>query len=240
MTALAIQVKNTSVFFKTRKGFFRFNKHHALSDISFDLKRGETLGIIGRNGCGKSTLLKVLANIFQPDRGEVKCFVNNVSLQTLSAGFDKELSGRDNAILAAMLLGHNKIEAKAGLDDIQQFSELGAAFNEPVKTYSSGMKARLGFSVAIRMHADVLLVDEVLGVGDSRFKRKAEAAILDKMNSDQTVVFVSHSSAQVKRLCDRVVWLEQGKVVKVGASSDIVDEYEVFMKDIKLIKRGAA
>ena len=189
---------------------------------------GETLGIIGRNGCGKSTLLKLIAGILKPDSGSVNHYVEHVSLQTLSAGFDKELSGRDNAILSAMLLGNSHKMAVESLAEIVEFSELGSAFDDPVKTYSSGMRSRLGFSVAMLMHADVLLVDEVLGVGDKGFRRTAEKAILDKINSRQTVVFVSHSSAQIKRLCQKVIWLDKGRVITQGLPDEVLDEYEFF------------
>jgi lipopolysaccharide transport system ATP-binding protein len=235
-----IRLESVGLTFKSRKGFFRYSKHHALKNISFELHKGETLGIIGRNGCGKSTLLKVLSGILKPDEGNITNYVDYVSLQSLATGFDGQLSGRNNAIISAMLLGHSKEDAKNALQGILEFSELGESFEEPVKTYSSGMRARLGFSVAMLMRADVLLVDETLGVGDKRFREKAEAAILEKINSDQTVVFVSHSGAQVKRLCQRAVWLEQGEVMKVGLAEDLVDEYEKFIQDIKIISKGEA
>jgi lipopolysaccharide transport system ATP-binding protein len=230
-----VEVKNASVAFKTRLGFFRFNSHWALTKVSFNLLKGETLGIIGRNGCGKSTLLKLLAGIYRPDEGKVIQHAKHVSLQSLAAGFDNELSGRDNAMLSAMLLGHNKVKVSLSLDDIKSFSELNDSFYEPVKTYSTGMRARLGFSVAMQMDADVLLIDEVLGVGDSQFRKKAELAILSKINSEQTVVFVSHSAAQVKRLCDRVLWLDKGRVIRIGEATDVVEEYEhsTFQNDLK-------
>lgn len=227
---VCLQLSNISLTFKTRKGFFRYTNFNALKNVSFQLFKGETLGIIGRNGCGKSTLLKVLAGILKADSGELVSHVNYISLQSLATGFDKQLTGRDNAILSAMLLGHSKEKAIHALPSILEFSELGEAFDQPVKSYSSGMRSRLGFSVAMLMQADVLLVDETLGVGDTRFKKKAEAAILNKINSDQTVVFVSHSAGQVKRLCNRVIWLEEGEVKKVGPADSLVDEYEDYVQ----------
>ncbi|WP_297818256.1 hypothetical protein [uncultured Paraglaciecola sp.] len=155
----------------------------------------------------------------------------------MAAGFDEELTGRDNAIISSMLLGHSKKVAIDNMDEINEFSELGLSFLEPVKTYSSGMKARLGFSTAITMHADVLLVDEVLGVGDANFRVKAEKAILDKINSDQTVVFVSHSANQIKRLCNRAVWLENGEIIRVGYAQEVVDEYKEYSQKIKIKSR---
>lgn len=228
---LCLDVQDISLSFKTRKGFFRYNKFDALDSINFQLFKGETLGVIGGNGSGKSTLLKVLAGILQSDKGKIISHVDYISLLSLATGFDQQLSGRNNAILSAMLLGHSKTEAINALPEILAFSELGDAFDQPVKSYSSGMKARLGFSVAILMDTDVLLVDETLGVGDAGFRVKAERAILDRLSSLQTVVFVSHSAAQIKRLCSRVVWLDKGKVKKVGDAAPIVNEYEKFIKD---------
>ncbi|MBJ2128707.1 ABC transporter ATP-binding protein [Alteromonas sp. IB21] len=228
--SVSLSLKDVCLTFRTRKGFFRYHQHYALKNVSFQVFKGETLGVIGRNGCGKSTLLKVLAGILKADSGELVSNVNYISLQSLATGFDRQLSGRDNAILSAMLLGHSKEAALNALPSILEFSELGDAFEQPVKSYSSGMRSRLGFSVAMLMEADVLLVDETLGVGDTRFKRKAEKAILSRINSDQTVVFVSHSAGQVKRLCSRVVWLEHGEVKKVGPADILVDEYEEFIQ----------
>lgn len=223
---VCIDVKDLSLTFRSRKSFFRYSYYKALQNVSFQIFKGETLGIIGRNGCGKSTLLKVLAGILEADEGELIKNVDYVSLQSLSAGFEKQLSGEENAILSAMLLGHSKEEAIRALPQIKEFSELGENFQAPVKSYSSGMKARLGFSVAILLNADVLLIDETLGVGDAKFRKKAEAAIKKKMSSNQTVVFVSHSSSQIKRLCQRAVWLERGEVINVGPADVIIDEYE--------------
>lgn len=226
-----IKLSGLTVDFRQRQSFFRHKVHRALDDINLELYRGETLGVIGRNGCGKSTLLKVLAGILEPDTGKVELNNHKVSLQTLAAGFDQELSGEDNAVISSMLLGHRRSIAKENLNKINEFAELEDSFYEPVKTYSSGMRARLGFAVAITMHADVLLVDEVLGVGDAIFRQKAEKAILDKINSDQTVVFVSHSTSQVQRLCDRVIWLEQGKIYKMGEAKSVIEGYLSFLRD---------
>ena len=223
-----IRLENVGVTFKSRKGFFRYSKHRALNNVSFEVYRGETLGVIGRNGCGKSTLLKLLSGILKTDEGSIKSYVKHVSLQSLQTGFDSQLSGRNNAILMAMLLGHSKDAAYKALPQILNFSELGNSFEEPVKTYSSGMRARLGFSVSMLMRADVLLVDETLGVGDKSFRIKAEAVISERISSEQTVVFVSHSGEQVKRVCQRAVWLDQGEVIKVGMAEDLVDEYEQY------------
>lgn len=225
-----IQLDKVCIRYRTRQSFFRHHYFDALNGISFAVKQGETLGLIGRNGCGKSTLLKVLAGIYRPDKGKITFNTSRISLLSLGLGFDLELSGRDNAIISAMLLGASKREAMEKAGAIVDFSELGDFYDQPVKTYSSGMRARLGFSVAVTMHADVLLIDEVLGVGDARFKAKAERVMLDRVNSNQTVVFVSHSLGQVKRLCERTIWLDAGKVRQSGETADIVSQYQQFMQ----------
>ena len=220
-----LALKNVTLSYWTRLAFFRREKFTALDDISFNVVKGETLGIIGPNGCGKSTLLKVLAGIYKPDGGVIMQNCQRISLLTLGVGFDGELSGRDNAIISAMLLGVTKKQAMELLESIIEFSELGDFIHQPIKTYSSGMKARLGFSVAITLDVDLLLIDEVLGVGDASFRKKAEHTLLQKINSQQTVIFVSHNEPQVKLLCQRTVWLEKGKVKMVGPTHDVFALY---------------
>jgi len=226
-----IEIKDITLTYRTRLSFFRTEKFQALSNVSFDVIKGETLGIIGDNGCGKSTLLKVIAGIFKPDSGFIIKNCQSIALLTLGIGFDQELSGRDNAIISAMLLGTTKRKAISTLNDIIDFSGLDDFIDQPVKTYSSGMKARLGFSVAIKLEVDLLLVDEVLSVGDNRFRQKAEKAMLNKINSEQTVVFVSHSEAQVKKLCKRAIWLEKGIIKMIGETSDVYNQYNNNLKN---------
>jgi lipopolysaccharide transport system ATP-binding protein len=205
-----ISLRDISICYKRRGGLFRKSaSFQALDSVSLDIHRGETLGIIGRNGAGKSTLLRVLAGIIKPDAGIIVNFGASVSLLALQIGFDANLSGRDNAIVSGMLLGYSKQQVEEYLEKITEFSELGAFMAEPVKTYSAGMRARLGFSVAMYMTPDVLLLDEVLSVGDAEFRQKAEKEMLKKINSNQTVVLVSHSEGQVNRICDRVVNLDR-------------------------------
>jgi lipopolysaccharide transport system ATP-binding protein len=197
--------------------------------VSFTVERGETLGIIGLNGSGKSTLLKVLADIYGVDQGKVIRYCRHVSLLSLSLGFDPDLSGRDNAIIGGMLLGARKKDVLNEIDEIIAFSELEEFIDKPMKTYSTGMTARLAFSVAIRMKPDLLLIDEVLGVGDGAFRSKAVQALESKIGSDQTVVLVSHSTEQVRNLCTRVLWLDHGRAVKIGATEEILREYADFL-----------
>jgi len=220
-----IELKNVAVNYKERKSFFKTEEYQALKDITFDVFKGETLGVIGRNGSGKSTLLRLLAGIIKPDAGEVIHHTRSVSLMALAAGFDQNLSGRQNALISGMLIGHTKKEMKESLDKVKMFSELGGFFEKPVKTYSSGMRARLGFSIAMYTSPDVLLIDEVLAVGDASFREKAENAITQKINSEITVILVSHSEAQMNRLCNRVVWIEEGIVRKEGAAKELFAKY---------------
>ena len=209
MDGILISLRDISICYKRRGGLFRKSaSFQALDGVSLDIRRGETLGIIGRNGAGKSTLLRVIAGIIKPDGGSVVNHGASVSLLALQVGFDVNLSGRDNAIFSGMLLGYSKQQVEEHLEKITEFSELGAFMAEPVKTYSTGMRARLGFSVAMHMNPDVLLLDEVLSVGDAAFKKKAEKEMLKKIYSDQTVVLVSHSESQMNRLCDRVISLK--------------------------------
>jgi len=221
-----LELNNISVEYKTRLSFFRYQQHKALDNVSFDVKKGETIGIIGKNGCGKSTILKVIAGIYKPDSGNIINKAQSTSLLTLGLGFDPELSGEDNAIISAMLMGVSKQKAIEILPSIIEFSELGEFIKQPVKSYSSGMRSRLGFSVAIKLEVELMLVDEVLSVGDAGFRAKAEKAMLEKICSDQTVIFVSHSEGQVKRLCKRAIWLDKGKVKMVGDSDEVFEAYK--------------
>ena len=226
-----ITVQNVSVRFGYRRSLFRNDVVEALRDVSFNLYQGDSLGIIGRNGAGKSTLLSLLGGIILPDAGRV--INNNVrtSLLALQVGFDPELSGRSNALLSGMLLGFRYEDVKANLDKILAFSELGKFIDKPVKTYSAGMKGRLGFSIALEMNPDVILIDEVLGVGDIKFREKSMAVMKEKLLSDQTIVLVSHSGQIVKNFCNRVVWIEDGISRMEGNSKEVVDAYESYMAE---------
>lgn len=220
-----LTVESLSFSYRQRSGLFRHHYFTALKDLSFDVRRGETLGVVGPNGCGKSTLLRLLAGIYQPDSGRVERHCRKVSLLSLALAFDQELSGRDNAIIGSMFLGATRREAEGLLPQIRDYSDLGSFFDEPLKTYSTGMRGRLGFSVAINMKSDLMLLDEVFSVGDAAFRKRAEAAMIEKIGSDQTVVLVSHSLAQVKRLSDRVMWLEHGRLKMMGEPGEVVDAY---------------
>lgn len=211
MSELILDVKNVSLEYKTRSGFFEYFSHRAIDNLSFKVNKGEVIGIVGRNGAGKSTLLKIIAGVIHPNSGEVSMpSGTTVSLLSLGVGFNPDLSGRDNAIISCMLNGFTRIEALSTLDEIKKFSELGNFFEQPVKTYSSGMKSRLGFSTALVAKVDILLIDEVLSVGDVSFRKKAEQAMLDRIKGEQTVLFVSHDAKQIERICNRTIDLSNG------------------------------
>ncbi len=222
-----IELNSVGVTYRERKSLFKTGEYKALKNISFNVYKGETLGVIGRNGVGKSTLLRVLAGIIKPDTGTISHKTKSVSLMALAAGFDSNLTGRQNAIISGMLLGYRKKHILGELENIKAFSELQEFFEKPTKTYSSGMSARLAFSIAMYVSPEVLLIDEVLGVGDVSFKQKAELAIEDKVASDITVIIVTHSENQLTRLADRVVWIDGGAVRKEGSAQSIFAEYNV-------------
>ncbi len=220
-----LSLQNIGVSYRRRAGMFRWNKYWALKDVSFDLYHGETLGVIGRNGAGKSTLLRILADIISPDRGRIDRNGASVSLLSLRVGFIPHLSGRENAMLSGMLMGLRRSEVESMMGAIIEFSELGPFIDEPVRTYSAGMNARLGFSIAVQADPDVLLIDEVLGVGDVEFRRKSSEALRDKIKSNKTVVLVSHTPQTVKELCDRAVWIDAGVSRAEGDIDTVLGQY---------------
>ncbi|MGA9287733.1 MAG: ABC transporter ATP-binding protein [Anaerobacillus sp.] len=212
------------LFSKNKKQFW------ALKGLDFTVKKGEVLGIIGRNGSGKSTLLKLMSGLIEPDKGNYQVEGKRPMLLSLGAGFQPELSGIENIYLNALLLGNRKKKIDDNLEAIIEFSELDDFIYKPVRTYSSGMRARLAFSTAIMLDPEILLIDEVLGVGDSAFQKKCKDAILEKIQQDRTVILVTHSSGLVKQICDRVVWIHRGEQKAVGDTKEIVEQYDEFMK----------
>jgi lipopolysaccharide transport system ATP-binding protein len=225
MSNLAVVLDKVSLTLRPRKALGRTGGHVVLSDVSLSLERGKTLGIIGRNGAGKSTLLRVIAGIVKPDKGTVSCFGLRASLLALNAGVLQHLSGRDNAMMSGMLLGLSRRSIEGRLEQIKEFSELGEYFDQPVSTYSTGMRARLGFSTAIQVDPDIILIDEILGVGDAEFRLKSRQALREKILSDKTVVLVSHEQAAIRGLCDRVLWVEQGRVRQLGPVEEVMPTY---------------
>ena len=204
----------------------RGNYKNVLTDVSFELREGERLGIFGRNGEGKSTLLRLLAKIYAPHSGSITWASKiAVSMLSLGLGFRNELTGRENAYLSGLLMGSSKTASKAALKSIEEFSELGEYFDEPVKTYSSGMRARLGFATALNGEASVLLVDETLSVGDKYFRDKAAVALTQKVMQGKALVLVSHNSRQIESLCNRAALLHNGHMF-LGEISQIIDKYD--------------
>ncbi len=219
-----ISVRRVGVTYK-RNGLFHSRSYDALQNVSFDLYKGESLAVLGRNGAGKSTLLQLLAGVLQPDRGQLINRGVQAQLLTLQVGFDQKLTGRDNAILGGILLGLRRREVEARLDQIFEFAELEAFINAPLSTYSAGMKARLGFAVSAYLEPDVLLIDEVLAVGDAAFQSKSKKIMEDKIASDKTVVLVSHNVDMVKKYCNRAVWIDAGVSRMEGTVSAVADAY---------------
>jgi ABC-2 type transport system ATP-binding protein len=203
-----------------------FNEFWALKDISFELKKGERLGILGFNGAGKSTLLKVIAGVLKPTEGIVNAKGRIVPLLELGAGFDQQYTGAENIFLYGAVLGYSKEFIKEKYQEIVDFSELGDFINVPIKNYSSGMKARLGFSIATVVEPDILILDEVLSVGDAKFRKKSEKKIKEMFDKGVTVLFVSHSLPQVRRLCDKAILLEHGKIISSGLVEEVSLVYE--------------
>lgn len=204
----------------------KFDEFWALTDVSFTLKKGDRLGILGMNGAGKSTLLKVIAGVFKPTEGKVTHKGKIVPLLELGAGFDKEYTGRENIYLYGAMLGYSKSFIESKFDEIVEFSELEKFIDVPLKNYSSGMKSRLGFSVATVVEPDILILDEVLSVGDAKFRKKSEQKVLSMMENGVTVLFVSHNLKQVRRLCTKAMILDKGHMLAFGDIDPIAQQYE--------------
>jgi len=221
----AIKLSNVGIAYAKGMNIFTRKKKWVLNDVSLEIPHGETLGVLGRNGVGKSTLLQLLAGMIVPDKGNIDFKVNRVSLLALQVGFLAHLSGRDNVILSAMFLGMSKNKILKKMDEVIEFSGLGEHIDQPVSIYSSGMRARLGFSVAFHVDADVILVDEVIAVGDAEFKQVARKAMRDKVSSGKTAVIVSHDFALLRQWCDRLMWLDQGSVLMIGKPDAVIQAY---------------
>lgn len=213
-------------FIKLVSGKLQYNEFWALRDINFKVEKGDRLGVLGLNGAGKSTLLKVIAGVFKPTEGEVIKHGRLVPLLELGAGFDPQYTGAENIYLYSAVLGYSKEFVKEKFDDIVKFAELEQFIDVPIKNYSSGMKTRLGFSIATQVEPDILILDEVLSVGDAKFRKKSEAKIMSMFKSNVTVLFVSHSLEQVQRLCNKAILLEKGKLIAAGDIETVSKIYE--------------
>lgn len=238
---IAIEVNNLSIIYKSLKAYsikknllklkkVDVKKFKAVNNISFKVEEGKILGIIGKNGSGKSTMLKALAGIFSPDEGSINLHNRSVSLLSIGVGFNKSLTGRENILLSGMLLGFSEEEIRSKMDEIIEFAELGKFIDMPVKTYSSGMFSKLAFSITAILETDIILIDEVLSVGDQKFKKKSykkmKSLISDKK---RTVVIVSHNISTLKELCDTVMWMHDGVIKMIGNPQEVLEKYTEFM-----------
>ena len=213
-------------FLKFMKRQLYFEDFVALDNISFDIKKGDVFGIVGLNGCGKSTTLKVISGILKPTKGTVETCGTIAPLIELGAGFDMELTARENIYLNGSVLGYSKKFMDEKFQEIVDFSEMHDFLDVPMKNYSSGMVARIGFAIATVTTPDILIVDEILAVGDFLFQQKCEERINQMMNDDTTVIIVSHSIEQIERLCKHCVWLENGKIKMIGDTKEVCDAYK--------------
>ena len=237
---IAITVKDLHIYYKDLKRFslkkkgikgFSGKVFKAVKGISFEVTKGEIIGICGKNGSGKSTTLRAIAGIFCPDSGTIDLHGNSISLLSIGVGFQRKLSGYENIFLSGMLLGYSEEDIKKKVKDIIEFSELGDFIYEPVRSYSSGMYSKLAFSITAILETDIMLIDEVLSVGDVHFKEKSYNKMKELISDEnRTVIIVSHSSKTLRELCDRVIWLHAGKIKEIGEPNEIMDKYEEFMK----------
>ena len=237
----AIEVKDLKITYKCvkslsmRKSLFHLRKsklevYEALRGISFEVKKGEIMGIVGKNGSGKSTLLRAIAGIFSADSGSIELESDSVSLLSIGVGFQKKLSGRENIILSGMLLGFSEQEVRDKMDEIIEFANLGKFIDMPVETYSSGMYSKLAFSITAVLETDIMLIDEVLSVGDAKFKKKSYKKMQELiMDENRTVVIVSHSTETLEKLCTSLLWLHEGEIKMQGDTKTVLDAYNEFM-----------
>lgn len=237
----AIEVKNLVVKYKylnkmsIKKSLFSLKKSNletfeAVHGISFQVPEGQIMGVVGKNGSGKSTMLKAIAGIFTADEGEIDLHGHSISLLSIGVGFDKRLSGRENILLSGLLLGFSEKQIKEKMDEIIEFSELGNFIDKPVKTYSSGMYSKLAFSITAILETEIMLIDEVLSVGDAKFKKKSYKKMKSLINQkNRTVIIVSHSSDTLRKLCDTILWLHDGEIKMLGSVDEVLPVYEEFM-----------
>ena len=238
MSEYAIEVENLCIQYKSLKSYSikqsllkgKRNKaemFEAVKNLSFKVEKGQILGIIGKNGSGKSTTLRAIAGIFSPNSGTIDLHGNTVSLLSIGVGFQKELSGRENILLSGMLLGFTEEQIRSRMDEIIEFSELGKFVDAPVRTYSSGMYSKLAFSITAILETDIILIDEVLSVGDSHFKKKSYNKMKQLISDEnRTVIIVSHDMKTIANLCTNVLWINDGEFVKFGDAKEILAEYE--------------
>lgn len=223
-----ITVENVSYYYPTRRNIFNWKNNReklVFDDLNFSILNGETFGVIGSNGVGKSTLLKLLGGILIPQKGKIDR-AGTACLLSLGTGFDPNLSGYDNILVGGLLLGHTLKEIKSLIDEIVEFSELGSSIQSPLRTYSAGMRSRLSFSVAVSFSPEILLIDEILAVGDASFRAKSKNLMNKRIKGDTTVVLVSHNENDIESVCDRCLWLDQGKIKAIGTPDKVLPLYK--------------
>ncbi len=208
------------------QGKLQYKEFWALQDVNFSIEKGEVLGLVGANGAGKSTMLKVISGILKPTKGAVTVHGNIVPMLELGSGFDMELTGRENVFLNGAILGYSEDFLKEKYQEIVDFSELGEFIEMPLRNYSSGMITRLAFSIATVVKPDILIVDEILSVGDAAFQKKSKNRMMELMSGGTTVLLVSHSAEQITEMCSRAIWLEKGKMKMIGPAADVCRAYE--------------
>ncbi len=224
-------LKKTSIRASWKNFGNKVETFHALKGVSFELEEGKILGIIGKNGSGKSTMLRAIAGIFSPDKGEIDLHGRTISLLSIGVGFNKKLTGKENIYLSGMLLGFSEEEIAAKEKEIIKFADIGDFINKRVKTYSSGMYSKLAFAITAILETDITLIDEVLSVGDVKFREKSYNKMKELISDEKrTVLIVSHSLDTIRELCDEVLWLNDGKIMEIGKPEDIIPKYEEFMK----------
>lgn len=224
-------LKKTSIRASWKSFGHRVEIFHALKGVSFEIEEGKILGIIGKNGSGKSTMLRAIAGIFSPDKGKIDLHGNSISLLSIGVGFNKKLTGKENIFLSGMLLGFSEEQIKEKEKEIIDFADIGDFINKPVKTYSSGMYSKLAFAITAILETDIMLIDEVLSVGDKTFKEKSYNKMKELISdAHRTVIIVSHSLGTISELCDEVLWLHEGEIKKIGKPEDVIPEYEKFME----------
>lgn len=222
-----LRMEGAGVCFPQRKGLLKRSNYWALEDISFSIRQGETIGVIGRNGVGKTTLLRMLSNIISPDRGRIwRKDGLRTALLSLHAGFIPSLTGRQNAVISGITLGLSRRKIESCIDRVIEFSELDDFIDQPVAAYSAGMSARLGFSVAMHVDPDILLIDEVISVGDEVFRKKSADVIRARVEANETTVLVTHNAKLAESLCSRLIWIENGQIRAIGDASSILPVYQ--------------
>lgn len=241
MGDIAISVENVYIRYKMMKSFSiqrnllrgdaeAAEYFEAVKGVSFEVKKGEILGMIGKNGSGKSTLLRAISGVFSPNIGSINLYGNSISLLSLGVGFKSNLTGRSNIYLSGLLLGFTEEQIRKKEQEIIDFAEIGEFIDMPVRTYSSGMYSKLAFSITSSLETDIMLIDEVLSVGDERFQKKSRSR-MEQLISDEnrTVIIVSHSINTLKELCNRVMWLNEGKMMEIGETGQVLENYQQFM-----------